>query len=84
MSASRNLKVNDAAESKLRLLEALDNRAGIARDIVAFNAGAALYAAGLAGTIADAIKLAKHAIGTGEARAKLEAFVAATRKLVET
>ncbi|GAC1624370.1 MAG: anthranilate phosphoribosyltransferase [Nevskia sp.] len=84
MSASRNLKVDDAAQSRLRLLEALDNRAGIARDIVAFNAGAALYTAGLAGSIAEAIKLAKHAIGTGAARAKLDAFVATTHQLAGT
>ena len=58
MSASRNLRVADATESKARILEALDNRSGIARDIVAFNAGAALYAAGIASSIADGIRQA--------------------------
>ena len=79
MSASRNLRVDDAAHSKQRLLEALDNRAGQERDIVAFNAGAALYAAGVASTIDDGIRRAKGAIGSGAARAKLDAYVAATR-----
>lgn len=79
MSASRNLRVDDAAHSKQRLLEALDNRAGQERDIVAFNAGAALYAAGVASTIEDGIRRAKGAIGSGAARARLDAYVAATR-----
>jgi len=79
MSASRNLRVDDAAHSKQRLLEALDNRAGQERDIVAFNAGAALYAAGVASTIENGIRRAKGAIGSGAARARLDAYVAATR-----
>src|SRR5438128_686409 len=45
MSGSQNLRVADATESKARVLEALDNKPGAARDIVALNAGAALYAA---------------------------------------
>ena len=81
MSASRNLRVADATESKARILEALDNRSGIARDIVAFNAGAALYAAGIASSIADGIRQAKGVIGSGAARAKLDDFVATTRRL---
>src|SRR3546814_5982567 len=45
MAGSQNLRVNDAAESRTRVLEALANTPGVARDIVAFNAGAAIYAA---------------------------------------
>ncbi|HBK45682.1 MAG TPA: anthranilate phosphoribosyltransferase, partial [Xanthomonadaceae bacterium] len=45
MSASRNLKVADAAQSRVMLLDVLANRPGPALDIVALNAGAALYAA---------------------------------------
>ncbi len=79
MSASRNLKVDDAAHSKQRLLQALDNIAGQARDIVCLNAGAALYAAGVASSISDGIVRATAAIANGAARAKVDAYVAATR-----
>ena len=79
MSASRNLKVDDAAHSKQRLLQALDNIAGQARDIVCLNAGAALYAAGVAGSISDGIERASAAIASGAARAKVDAYVAASR-----
>ena len=81
MSASRNLKVADAQESKTRLLEALDNKPGIARDIVALNSGAALYAAGVADSIEAGIALARKNLAAGAARAKLEQFVAVTQEL---
>src|SRR5512132_1652228 len=55
MVASRNLKVSGAAESKEKILEALNNIVGPVRDIVALNAGTALYTAGLAGSIAGGL-----------------------------
>ncbi|MBN6103649.1 anthranilate phosphoribosyltransferase [Xanthomonas sp. CFBP 8703] len=81
MSASRNLKVADAAESMAMLLGVLDNVPGPALDIVAFNAGAALYVAGVAADIGAGIGLARTAIADGRARAKLDAYVACTRRL---
>ena len=81
MAASRNLRVNDAQESKTMLIAALDNTPGLPRDIVCFNAGAALYVAGSADTIAHGIEAARTAIASGDARAKLEHFIATTRKL---
>jgi anthranilate phosphoribosyltransferase len=81
MAHSRNLKVADAAESKAMLLEALENRDGLPREIVAYNAGAALYAAGVAADIGEGIARAREAIASGAARARLHAFVAATRRL---
>jgi anthranilate phosphoribosyltransferase len=53
----------------------LANEAGPARDIVALNAGVALYAANVASTMADGVKLALKALATGRAAAKMEAFV---------
>ena len=79
MAGSRGLTVADAAESKTRLLEALDNTPGIAREIVALNAGAALYTAGLADSIRAGIDQAREALASGAARAKLDAFVRATQ-----
>lgn len=80
MMSSRNLKVADADESRAVLLGVLDNKPGAAREIVALNAGTALYTANVAGSIREGIQLAREVIASGAARAKLEAFVAVTRK----
>lgn len=80
MAGSRGLTVADAQESKTRLLEVLDNTPGIGREIVALNAGAALYTAGLADSIGDGIRKAREALARGAARDKLHAFVAATQR----
>ena len=81
MAASRNLRVNDAEESKVMLIEALENKPGLPRDIVCLNAGAALYVAGSADSIAHGIDAARIAIASGDARAKLEHFIDTTQKL---
>lgn len=81
MASSRNLRVENAQESKRMLLDALENRHGVPHDIVCLNAGAALYTAGLVGNIASGIELARATIASGAARAKMDAFVAATCRL---
>jgi anthranilate phosphoribosyltransferase len=81
MSASRNLKVANAAESVAKILEALDNQAGPARDIVLLNTGTALYAAGVASSIGDGVDRAREALASGAARAKLEQFAKLTQSL---
>jgi anthranilate phosphoribosyltransferase len=81
MVASRNLKVADAAESKLRVMEALRGEPGPAHDIVALNAGTALYAAGVAASIEEGLQKARAAIASGAALAKLDQFVGVTRQL---
>ena len=81
MAASRNLRVADAAESKAMLLGVLDNRPGPAREIVVLNAGAALYVAGVAGSIEDGIAASREAIASGKALARLQQFVATTQAL---
>jgi anthranilate phosphoribosyltransferase len=83
MAHSRNLKVADATESRAMLLEALENRDGLPREIVAYNAGAALYAAGAEEDIAGGIARARQAIASGAARAKLDEYVAATNALAD-
>ena len=83
MAASRNFRVEDAAQSKAMLLGVLDNEPGLARDIVTLNAGAALYVAGVAESIDTGIGLARDAIGSGAARTRLDAFVAATRRAAD-
>ncbi len=81
MIASRNLKVAGAVESKQKIVEALDDTPGPARDIVALNAGTALYAAGVASSIADGLGKARAVMSSGAARAKLDQFVTMTRQL---
>jgi anthranilate phosphoribosyltransferase len=81
MSSSRNLKVANAAESVAKILEALDNQAGPARDIVLLNTGTALYAAGVASSIGDGVDRAREALASGAARAKLEQFAKLTQSL---
>ncbi|MDY7577868.1 anthranilate phosphoribosyltransferase [Herbaspirillum sp. RTI4] len=81
MSASRNLQVANASESKQRVFEALAGTPGPAHDIVALNAAAALYAAGVAPSIADGLERARTVIASGAARAKLDQFVQVTQQL---
>ncbi|MDM4766835.1 anthranilate phosphoribosyltransferase [Pelomonas sp. SE-A7] len=79
MASNRSLKVDGPAQSKTMLLAVLDNEPGPARDIVLLNAGATLYAANVAGSIAEGIEQAREVIASGAARAKLAQFVAATQ-----
>ncbi|MDO8959505.1 MAG: anthranilate phosphoribosyltransferase [Rhodocyclaceae bacterium] len=79
MMSNRMLKVADAAESKTMLLAALENQEGPAREIVVFNAGAALYAANLVADIGAGIALARQTIESGAARKKVDEFVAFTQ-----
>src|SRR5437764_11576222 len=81
MKSNRGLKVKDAAESKEMLLEALSDIDGTPRETVAFNAGTALYAAGLSNSIADGLLRARAAIASGDAKRKLAQFIAVTQKL---
>jgi len=84
MKSNRGLKVKDATESKDMVLEALSNTEGTPREIVTLNAGAALYAAGVAPSIAEGIDRARASIASGAAKRKLQAFVDATQRLGAT
>ena len=81
MAATRNLKVANAAESKEKIMDALNDRPGPVSDIVALNAGTALYAASVATSIQEGLARAREAMASGAARSKLEQFVEATRQL---
>ena len=81
MASGRALKVESPAESLALIRSVLDNMPGPALDIVMLNAGVALYAANIAKTMADGVALAREALASGGARAKMEQFIDATRKL---
>lgn len=80
MASNRSIRVSSKEESRDYVLEALGNTPGTARDIVAFNAGLAIYVGNHANTIQDGIKMAFEVIASGAARDKLEAFCTHTRK----
>ena len=79
MSSNRSLRVGNAGESKAMLYSALANEEGTAREIVALNAGTALYVANVAASIPQGIALARKVIVSGAARAKLDEFVRFTQ-----
>ena len=76
MASNRALRVETPGQSKAMLLGVLGNQPGPARDIVILNAGAALYAANVAGSLKDGVERAQAAIESGAARAKLAQLVA--------
>ncbi|MBO9354158.1 anthranilate phosphoribosyltransferase [Bordetella petrii] len=80
MVSNRGIKVANREESRELVIQALDNVEGVARDIVALNAGLAIYAGNKADSIGQALSLAFETISNGSARAKLEEFCAYTRK----
>jgi anthranilate phosphoribosyltransferase len=71
-----DLAVDGAASSLIMVKSALDNKEGAARDIVQFNAGAAIYAANITDTLAAGIEKAGQLIANGAARAKFDALIA--------
>jgi anthranilate phosphoribosyltransferase len=79
MVSNRSLKVADAQESKAMLLAALENKPGTAREIVALNAGAALYTANAVASIGEGIVKARETLASGAARQKVDEFVQFTR-----
>ncbi|MCS4230496.1 MAG: anthranilate phosphoribosyltransferase [Stenotrophomonas chelatiphaga] len=81
MSASRNLRVDGPEQSIAMLRAVLDNEPGPALDIVALNAGAALYVADVASDIGDGLARARAAIADGSARARLQQYVDITHVL---
>ena len=81
MVSNRSLKVENREESAQLIKDALSNVPGAARDIVAFNAGLAIYAGNKAESIQQGLKLAFEAVESGAARAKLDDFAAFTQKL---
>jgi anthranilate phosphoribosyltransferase len=79
MASNRALRVETPMQSKAMLEAVLAGERGAATDIVALNAGAALYAADVAPTLAAGVARAQAAIADGSARDKLDEFVAFTK-----
>lgn len=74
------LKVNNASESLAMVNGVLENQLqGAARDIVLLNAAACLYASNLASSLKEGLEMANESLASGKAKAKQQAFIAATR-----
>lgn len=70
------LAVTNTAASLKMVKSVLDNQPGAARDIVLLNAGAAIYAANISGSLTDGIETARQVLASGAARTKLDALIA--------
>jgi anthranilate phosphoribosyltransferase len=83
MISNRSLRVEGPEQSRQMLMDVLDGVPGAASDIVALNAGAALYAANLASDLGDGLERARQAISSGAARRKLDELVSASARLAQ-
>ena len=72
------LRVGSADESLALIRRVFDGEPGPAADIVCLNAGAAIYVAGCADSLAAGVEAARAAIAAGEARRVLDDLVAAS------
>ncbi len=79
MFASRNFEVKNSQESKRKVLDGLSGNDESVSDIITLNAATALYAANRVDSIANGIPIARKAITSGAALAKLKEFVAFTQ-----
>ncbi len=70
-----SVKAADAEDSLNIIKGVLANQSGPAKDIVCLNAGASIYVAGLANTLAEGVERAAEVIAEGKAAEKLQQLV---------
>jgi len=80
-SETAALSVDGPAASLAMIRSVLAGEAGPARDIVVLNAGAAIYAAGVAADLREGVQRAGEAIDNGQARQRLDALVQFSNEL---
>lgn len=82
ISGSLDAIVVDSAEASLALIQqAFAGEVGPAADIIALNAGAAIYAAGVAESLVDGMAKAREVMANGAAAEKLAGLVSLTQEL---
>ena len=84
LHALSSIQVADAQASKQMILNVFAGQSGPGRDIVLLNAGAAIYVAGLADTLAQGVDLAAANIDNGQAMQKLDALIAMSNRVTAT
>jgi anthranilate phosphoribosyltransferase len=67
--------VKDASDSKKMMLDVLNGKKSIARDITLLNAGASIYISGLAKDIKSGVSIAKEMLDQGKALKKLNQLI---------
>lgn len=82
-AASTALVVEDAMHSIAIVKDVLDGKPGVASDVVALNAGAAIYVAGLTETLAAGVGKARAVLASGEGRVRLDELVRLTNSFGE-
>ncbi len=73
-----SIKAENADQSLALINEAFSGKKGVSRDIIALNAGAAIYVSGLVNSLNEGIQKAKQVLSDGTAREKLEAYIHAS------
>lgn len=76
LQSLNDIVVSDSEQSYHLLMSVLNNQPGPALDIVALNAGAAIYIAGITPSIKEGVALAKQVIERGKAKEKFDALIA--------
>jgi anthranilate phosphoribosyltransferase len=77
----RDLQVADSAQSLALINRVLAGEKIPARNMVAMNAGAGIYVAGLAGDLQQGVEMALSSIDSGKALASRDAYVKATQEV---
>ena len=70
-----SVQASDAESSLSHIQQALDGTAGAAKDIIALNAGAAIYVAGIVNTLPEGVNTAIDVLDSGNAHQKLDDLV---------
>ena len=73
-----SIKAENAEQSLALIQEAFSGKKGVARDIIALNAGAAIYVSGLVNSFDEGITKANQILSDGSAQDKLDAYILAS------
>ena len=76
----KDIVVEDAAHSKKMILEILNGKLSVGRDIALLNAGAAIYLSGLVNDIGSGITIAADMIDQGKAMEKLNQLITSSNE----
>ena len=72
------IKAENAEQSLALINEAFSGKKGVARDIIALNAGAAIYVSGLVNSFDEGVTQANQILSDGSAQDKLDAYILAS------
>ena len=73
-----SIKAENAEQSLTLINEAFSGKKGVARDIIALNAGAAIYVSGLVSSFDEGVTQANQILSDGSAQDKLDAYILAS------